>query len=66
MKIGDVIPTRHINANLVLAKGASGLTQISFKAPKGKRFMFLLLGTMSDDNEFDSERALRELGWRKE
>jgi hypothetical protein len=66
MQIGDVVPTKSIMANFVLPKGRSGLTAVSFKAPKGERFMFLLLGTMRQDNEFDSERALRDLGWVRE
>jgi hypothetical protein len=36
----------------------------SFKAPKGKRFVFLLLGTADKDAaNFDADAALNDLGW---
>jgi hypothetical protein len=36
----------------------------SFKAPKGRRFVFLLLGTVDKDAAgFDVDGALNELGW---
>jgi hypothetical protein len=36
----------------------------SFKAPKGKRFVFLLLGVADKDaTNFDADAALNALGW---
>lgn len=37
--------------------------EASFKAPKGKAFVVLLLGVADETSEFSPEKALNDLGW---
>lgn len=57
MRIGDGIFTTNV-------KDERSHGWVSYKAPEGKRFVFLLLGTVEKDaQEFDVDARLEELGW---
>lgn len=58
MRVGDVVYSpsfKNVRPNL----------QLGYKAPRGRTFVFLLLGEASktDPDVFDAEKALRALGW---
>lgn len=57
LTIGDAIFTGYM-------KDERAFGWRSFKAPKGKRFVLLLLGTVEKDaTNFDADAALNALGW---
>lgn len=58
MKIFDTVFTSRIRA-----EGKSGWAH--YNAPKGKRFVFLLLGTHPKDSDdlFNPEKVLNDFGW---
>lgn len=58
MKTGDVVL---MNSFLAQGEGCS----VSFKLPKGRQAVFLLLGDADkkDPESFDCEKALRDMGW---
>ena len=57
MRIGDAILTSYV-------KDERPNAWVSYKAPDGERFAFLLLGTVPKDaTEFDVDAALNGLGW---
>jgi hypothetical protein len=57
MRIGDAVLTSHI-------KDERNHAWRSYKAPKGKRFVLLVLGAVDKDAEgFDVNAALNALGW---
>jgi hypothetical protein len=60
MKIGNVVPAKSITASY-----GDGKTSVSatFKAHKGERFVFLLLGVETPDNPMDPNEALKSFGW---
>ena len=62
MKIGDVIETTSFTA---LAGQKPRINRFTFKAPKGSRFVLLVLGMQADKNPpIDLKEALESLGWR--
>lgn len=59
MKRGDLCPMTSCSIRL-------GTTILGYKAPKGKQFVFLLLGMENKDGTepLDPEKTLSEMGWR--
>jgi hypothetical protein len=60
MNVGDVVYTKSINIlfDTEAARGTMG-----FKAPKGKRLVFLALGVDSAEDPLDVKQALNALGY---
>lgn len=58
MRVGDFVTMRHCRT--VFDHGWA-----DYKAPKGHRFVFAVLGLTKDDGSepFDGEAALNRLGW---
>ena len=56
MRRGDVVSAKNIRA--VMGKG-----WMEFKAPKGSRFVFIMLGVETDESPLDPTEALHALGW---
>lgn len=61
MHKGVVVPATSIR----MIYDNSSVINADYKAPKGRRFVFLLLGDESKDesDRMDPEAALRSLGW---
>ncbi len=60
MRTGDIVRTRGIN---VVFETATTRGAASFKAPKGSRFVFLVLGADASGNELDPKAILAALGY---
>lgn len=57
MKFGEVI-------ELSKWECGSKTVRAGFKMPKGKKAVFLLIGTVEDGEDYDPNELLRKLGWR--
>ncbi len=62
--IGDIVCMRIIKPRFDTAEGKLR-TELTYRAPKGEKFVLLLLGTVANGTEqdFDPDAALEALGW---
>ncbi len=63
MNIGDIVSTTAFRAEFGRKGGEGGWA--SYRAPKGERLVFLLLGSAPTDGSapLDAEKVLNALGW---
>jgi len=63
--VSDVCPMRSVKKSFHNAKGQM-LKELTFKAPKGQKFMMLMVGIVDEgtEQEFDANAALESLGWK--
>lgn len=65
MNVGDAVLMRSVKSDHFDKDTGRWAATYTFKAPKGKAFMFVLLGAIdtSDATQFDTEPSLNDLGW---
>lgn len=63
MHPGSVILTSAFNRQFFEDDGKE-LARFGYKAPKGKAFVFVLLGATEKGKPFDPVAALKALGWQ--
>lgn len=65
MEIGDVVTARTLEERVSKPKDSPGLTGRRMSAPKGRHFVFLVLGSEPADGSapLDPEVRLNEMGW---
>jgi hypothetical protein len=65
LKVGQVCPMKSMT--IVHGDKADGELMVSYKKPKGKRYVFMLLGLENDDGTepLDCEKRLHDMGWQK-
>lgn len=65
LRVGMVAPMKSMN--IIFGDKTNGEMTLSYKKPKGKRYVFMLLGTENDDGTepLDCKKRLNELGWKE-
>jgi hypothetical protein len=64
LKVGSVTPMKSMT--VVYGDRSSGEVTLSYKKPKGKRYVLMLLGTENDDGTepLDCFDVMDKLGWK--
>lgn len=65
LKVGAVTPMKSMT--IIHGDKISGEVALTYKKPKGKRYVFLLLGTENEDGSepLDCFAVMDKLGWKQ-
>ena len=63
LKVGNVCPMKSMT--IVRGNKTDGELSLTYRKPKGKNYVFLLLGVENDNgtDPLDCEKRMNELGW---
>ena len=61
---GDTVRMRACTVRRYLGGGPVNWVQGTFKAGKGREFVFLLMGVVEEGEHFDANKMLEEMGWK--